>query len=227
MVTASGWAPPIPPRPAVSTSRPANVPPKCCAASSAKRLVGSLQDPLGPDVDPGARRHLAVHRQAGRLELARMSPSRPTSGTSIALEIRTRGRIGWVRKTPTGLPDWIRSVSSSSSARRVRDDRVEALPLPGGLAGAAVDDQLLGPLGHLRVEVVHQHPQGGLLRPALAGDRGAASGPNFGDRGRGHAIKHGRRTRAPQRHPRGRQPDDRNGAPMGSVGSPRASRTHR
>ena len=36
IVTASGCAPPIPPRPAVATSRPASVPPKCCAAHSAK-----------------------------------------------------------------------------------------------------------------------------------------------------------------------------------------------
>jgi urocanate hydratase len=36
IVTASGCAPPIPPRPAVRTSRPASVPPKCWRAHSAK-----------------------------------------------------------------------------------------------------------------------------------------------------------------------------------------------
>ena len=35
IVTASGWAPPMPPRPAVSTTRPRSVPPKCWRASSA------------------------------------------------------------------------------------------------------------------------------------------------------------------------------------------------
>ncbi len=35
MVTASGWAPPMPPRPAVSVTRPRSVPPKCWRASSA------------------------------------------------------------------------------------------------------------------------------------------------------------------------------------------------
>ena len=35
IVTDSGWAPPIPPRPAVSTTRPRSEPPKCWRASSA------------------------------------------------------------------------------------------------------------------------------------------------------------------------------------------------
>ena len=36
MVTASGWAPPMPPRPAVSVIVPARVPPKRLAATAAK-----------------------------------------------------------------------------------------------------------------------------------------------------------------------------------------------
>src|SRR6185312_2777779 len=37
--------------------------------------------------------------------------------------------------------------------------------VPGGLAGAAVDDQLLGALGNIGVEVVEQHPERRLRRP--------------------------------------------------------------
>ena len=59
-----------------------------------------------------------------------------------------------------------------------RDDRVERLPAARGPAGAAVDDEVVGVLGHLGVEVVHQHPQRGFLLPALAGDLGAAGGAN-------------------------------------------------
>ena len=36
MVTASGWAPPMPPRPAVSVMVPARVPPKRLSATAAK-----------------------------------------------------------------------------------------------------------------------------------------------------------------------------------------------
>jgi hypothetical protein len=42
-----------------------------------ERLVRSLEDPLGPDVDPRPRRHLAVHRETGVLELAERVPVRP------------------------------------------------------------------------------------------------------------------------------------------------------
>jgi hypothetical protein len=38
-------------------------------------------------------------------------------GTSMAFEIRTRGAISWVLNTPTGFPDWTRSVSSAASSR--------------------------------------------------------------------------------------------------------------
>ena len=67
-------------------------------------------------------------------------------------------------------------VSSFSSVAQRGDDRVERLPAAGGAAGAAVDHEVLGVLGDLGVEVVHQHPQRGFLLPALAGDLGAARG---------------------------------------------------
>src|SRR5436853_473004 len=40
------------------------------------------------------------------------------SGTSRELAISTRGAMGWVSNTPTGLPDWTRSVSSAPRSRR-------------------------------------------------------------------------------------------------------------
>ena len=55
--------------------------------------------------------------------------------------------------------------------------RVEAAPVAGGLAGAAVDDQVVGALGDLGVEVVLQHPQRRLRLPAAARSAvGAARG---------------------------------------------------
>ena len=39
-------------------------------------------------------------------------------GTRLELAINTRGASGWVRNTPTGLPDWISSGSSASSRLR-------------------------------------------------------------------------------------------------------------
>ena len=45
------------------------------------------------------------------------------------------------------------------------DDRPQRLVAPGRLPGAAVDDELLGPLCDLRVEVVQEHPKRRLRGP--------------------------------------------------------------
>src|SRR5207302_1295979 len=55
-------------------------------------------------------------------------------------------------------------------------DALERGPVPRRLAAAAVDDQLLGLLRHLGIEVVLQHAQGRFLHPPFAGPRGAARG---------------------------------------------------
>ena len=60
------------------------------------------------------------------------------------------------------------------------DDLLEALPVARRFADAAVDDQFLGALGDLGVEVVHEHAQRRFGEPAAAaisgGPRGARSG---------------------------------------------------
>ena len=70
---------------------------------------------------------------------------------------------------PTGLPDCISSVSSFSRLRATRTMASKACPVARGLARSAVDDQVVGPLGHFGVEVVHQHAQSCFLLPAFAG----------------------------------------------------------
>ena len=71
-----------------------------------ERLVGALEDPLGADVDPGAGRHLAVHRQAFALELAERVPGRPAcrrgSSSRSARAAPTRGSGTPRRACPTG-----------------------------------------------------------------------------------------------------------------------------
>ena len=113
------------------------------------------------------------------------------SPTRLELAISTRGAHTWVRNTPTGLPDCTSMVSSFSRSRSVAHDRVERLPAAGGATGAAVDHEVLGVLGDLGVEVVHQHPQRGFLLPALAGDVGAARGADRVRLGyRSHGLQH-------------------------------------
>jgi len=45
---------------------------------------------------------------------------------------------------------------------------VEGLPRPCRPTGSAVHDEVVGTFGDLRIEVVLEHPESGLLRPASA-----------------------------------------------------------
>ena len=61
---------------------------------------------------------------------------------------------------------------------QLADDGVERLPVARRLARPAVDDEIVGPLGDLGIEVVHEHPQRGFLLPAAARDLGSSGGAN-------------------------------------------------
>ena len=175
-----------------SGQRPAEV----LAGQLGERLVRALEDPLGPDVDPGPGGHLAVHHQALALELAEDLPGRP-----VADEVRVRDQDP---RRPLVGPEDRDGLAGLDEQRLVvgegpelADDRVERVPAPRRAAGPAVDDERVGVLGDLRVEVVHQHPEGGFLRPAAAGQlrpAGSADGPRSA---RHRPIRgHGRRARA-------------------------------
>src|SRR5437763_2550137 len=47
-------------------------------------------------------------------------------------------------------------------------DCIECFPVSRGPPCSAVNDQAVGVLRHLRVEIVHQHPERGFLMPAFA-----------------------------------------------------------
>ncbi len=63
------------------------------------------------------------------------------------------------------------------SAQRL-DDLVVTLPVARGAADAAIDNQFLRMLGHVRIEIVHQHPERGFGEPRLATDLLAARRAN-------------------------------------------------
>jgi hypothetical protein len=100
-----------------------------------ERLERSLHDALRADVDPRARGHLPVHHEPLAIELGEVLPGRPLRHQVRIGEQHPR-RVGVVRNTPTGLPDWISSDSSSPSslkARRIASNEAQsraALPMP-------------------------------------------------------------------------------------------------
>jgi hypothetical protein len=73
------------------------------------------------------------------------------------------------------------------------DDGVERFPAARGAAGAAVHDQFVGTLGDVRIEIVHEHAQGSLLRPPFTREDGAARGSNHArsDRHCGDGVRPG------------------------------------
>ena len=137
--------------------------------------VGPLQDPLGADVDPRAGRHLAVHHQALVLELAEVLGGGPARHQQRVGDQHPRRALVGAHHAHRLARLHQQGVVRRHRAQRV-DDRVEGLPGPGGPAVAAVDHQVVRPLGDLRVQVVLQHPQRGLGSPGPAGHLGAARG---------------------------------------------------
>ena len=169
-------------------------------------LVGALEDALGADVDPGAGRHLPVHGQAEGLQAAELLPVGPVADEVGVGDEDARGPL-------VGLHDADRAAGLDEhrlvllELLQGADHGVEGAPVAGRLARAAVDDELVGVLGDLGVEVVLQHPQGGLLLPAQGaqrrtawrsdGARGRPGGPRLrvvagdGRAGSGHGLPPG------------------------------------
>jgi hypothetical protein len=59
-----------------------------------------------------------------------------------------------------------------------RNDSVICLPTARRASRSAIHDKVLGALGNVRVEIVHEHAHGSFLLPAFAVDLIAARGTN-------------------------------------------------
>ena len=145
------------------------------AGDLGEALVGALEDPLAADVDPGAGGHLPVHRQAEVLQAPELIPVGPVGHEVGVGDQDTRG--------PFVSPEHADGLARLHEQRLVvaqrlqgPHDRVVGLPGAGGPPRAAVDDELVGVLRHLRIEVVHQHPHRRLLGPAQARELTPARG---------------------------------------------------
>ena len=135
-----------------------------------ERLVGPLQDALGPDVDPGPRGHLAVHHQPGRVELAEVRPRRPLGDeVGVGDQHARRVRVGLEhRHRLAGLHEQRLVVPEPGE---LAPDRLQAGAVARRLADPAVDDEVLRALGDVRVQVVVEHAQRRLLLPSPAPQR--------------------------------------------------------
>ena len=65
-------------------------------------------------------------------------------------------------------------------------DAVKILPCAGRTADAAVDHQFMRVFGHIGVQVVHQHPQGGFGQPRFGRKLSAGGGEDVAGVVAGH-----------------------------------------
>ena len=148
-------------------------------------LEGPLQDPLGADVDPRPGGHLAVHRQPEVLEPAELLPVGPVAD-QVGVGDQDPRRPGVGLHHPDRLARLHQHRLVVAEGLQGPDQGVVRLPAAGGLAGAAVDDQVLRALGVGGVEVVHEHPQRGLGLPGAAAEVGPGGGVDGQARVGGH-----------------------------------------
>ena len=138
-----------------------------------ERLVGALHDALTSDIDPAASGHLAIHGQAAVLELTEILPGRPRRHQQrVGNEHARRAGVGLKHSDRLARLDQQRLVVLERPQRL--HDRVERLPVARRLSRSAVDDEIVRPLRDVGIEIVHQHPQRGFLRPPFAGQRRAS-----------------------------------------------------
>ena len=150
------------------------------AGDLGEALVGALQDALRADVDPRSRRHLAVHREALVFEAAELVPVRP-----VGHQVGVGDQHPWCPFVRAHDADRFARLDEHRFVALERGERAQhrpvRIPRAGGAPGAAVDDEPVGVLGHLGVEVVLQHPVRSLLRPAPAGQVRATRCSDTGD----------------------------------------------
>jgi len=161
------------------------------ARALGERLERALQDSLRADVDPGARRHLAIHREAHLLQAAKLVPVRP-AGDEVRVGDQHAGGLRMGAENTDRLATLNEQGLVILQPLQRLYDRVVAVPVSGGLARAAVHDELVRIFGHLRIQVVHEHAQGALLLPALAVEVGAGWGVDGSRWGSRHGTRGGR-----------------------------------
>ena len=147
-------------------------------------LERALQDALRADVDPRPGGHLPVHRQTLGLEPPERLPVGPVRHQQAVGDQHARRHLVRAEHADRLAALHQQRLVVLEPAQR-RDDGVEGLPGARRAAGAAVDHEVRGILGDLRVEVVHEHAQRGLLQPALAAELAAARGADDGCVGHG------------------------------------------
>jgi hypothetical protein len=128
------------------------------AANLGEGFIGALHDALCADIDPGPRRHLAVHHQALAIEFIEVVPCAPMRHeVRIGDEDSRRILVGG--EDADRLSRLHKQCFLIAKAAKARHNAVEGFPVARGAPDAAIDDKLFRPLRHAGIKVVHQHAE--------------------------------------------------------------------
>ena len=139
------------------------------AAHFDEGFVGTLDDALRADVDPAARRHLAIHHQALAIEFVEVLPRRPRrhqvgvgqqNARSIRMRLEDAHRLA--RLDQQGLVIFQRAQRP--------EDGIVARPITRCSADTTIDHQLGWVLGDISIQIILDHPIRRLGKPALAAE---------------------------------------------------------
>ncbi len=129
----------------------------------------SLHNSLRANVYPRTRRHLAIHHQPGAFELVELLPVRPMAN-QVRIGDEHPRRIIVRLEHAHGFARLHQQSLVVLQVLKARNNGVVCLPTPRRPPRSAVDDEVLRPLGDVRVEVVHEHAHRSFLLPAFAND---------------------------------------------------------
>src|SRR5271165_2487231 len=174
-------------QPLAATMAGAHMLAEMTASHLGKGLIGTLDDALAADVDPGSGGHLSEHRETLAIEFVKVLPGGP-----MRHEVRIRDqharRVRVRREYADGFAGLHEQCLLFGQDFERLDDAVVAIPVARGASDAAVNDEFTGIFGNLRVEVVHEHPQRRFGRPTARGKLRAA---RCADDSRSDFFQHG------------------------------------
>ena len=143
------------------------------ACDRAEGLVGEAEDPLRADIEPTGRGHLPVHGQAGVLEPAEALGVRPRRHDHRRRDEDARG-VQVSGQDGDGLARLDDQRLVVAEPLEGSHDCGKGLRIAGCLAATAVDDERLGVLGHLGIEIVEKAAERAFLLPAATPELASA-----------------------------------------------------
>src|SRR5215467_12069918 len=142
-------------------------------------LKRALDDALTSYVDPGPGGHLAVHCQAKTFQPVELVPVGPVAD-QIGVCNQNSGRVFVSAKDAYGFARLNKQSLAVFEITERLDDGMKRRPIASSSAGSSIYDQIFGFLRDVRIQVVHQHAEGGLLMPPLATEISASRASDVG-----------------------------------------------